>query len=415
MGNCGSTEETKVENESNPQSAPSYLKAITLQVAERNDIGKIVGRNALNFEATTPINQKHDVFNVGKAVKVFGTVLPGLDPYGGEKKCQDNYSYTFLDDMLLCGLFDGHGPVGEQVSAFSASYIQDYFKKNLENFKENPKESLTQMLEQCDEDLKSTDIKSELSGTTACIILLTKTLIHTACLGDSRAILATASEITPELPPPANKFCRHWPVLRKIKAIALTNDQKPNHEEEYLRIRQAGGRVEKMADVMGNTMGPYRVWEANSDKPGLAMSRSIGDGVAKKVGVIATPVYHNFTLYPESDLYIIMASDGVWDVMENQEVVNFVEKFRECCEISGLTSEFPALPQNSSISRLVCEEARFRWYGLIEAEDVNIDDISCIVVDISSNMQDFRSSKHVRKVQMFQSIAVPSESQGQGT
>ena len=415
MGNCGSSEESKTEASPSAPSTVEYHKHITLQVAERNDIGKIIARNALSFEATSSTENRHEVFHLEKPVKVYGTIVPGLDPYGGEKKCQDNYSFNFIDDMLLCGLFDGHGPVGEQVSAFSAKYVQEYFRLHVEDFKQQPKETLVHMLEQCDEDLNTTDIKAELSGTTACVVLLTKSLIHTACLGDSRAVLATASEITPELPPPANKFCRNWQVLRKVKAIALTNDQKPNHEEEYLRIRQAGGRVERMADMMGNSLGPYRVWEANSDKPGLAMSRSIGDKVAKKIGVIATPVYHNFTLYPESDLYIIMGSDGIWDVMESQEVVNFVEKFKEPCSISNLSSEYPAIPQNSSISRLLCEEARYRWFGLIESEDVNIDDISSVIIDISSNLQDLRTSKQIRRVQVFQSIAVPSDSPSGGS
>lgn len=377
-------------------------------MAERNNAGKIISRSPLSFEATSPICLKDDLFVVGKNVRVYGCVLPGLDPYGNEKKCQDNYSYLFINDMLLCGLFDGHGPVGEQVSAYSAEYLQNYFKKHHNEFADHPKEALIQLLEKCDASLKETNINFELSGTTAVVLLLTKNFLHTASLGDSRAILATSSENELELPQPLNKFCRNWKVLKKIKPIALTTDQKPNHEEEFMRIREAGGRVEKLMDVMGNLIGPYRVWEANSDKPGLAMSRSIGDNVAKKVGVISTPVYHKFTLYPESDQFIVMGSDGIWDVMENSEVINFVEKFKERCEISMNTDLYPAVTQNSSISRLLCEEARYRWFGLIESEDVNIDDISSIVIDISGKTNEMRISKDARRIQAFQSIAIPS-------
>jgi serine/threonine protein phosphatase PrpC len=379
-----------------------------LQVGERNNAGKIIARTPLSFDATSPIWLNEDTFVVGKKIRVFGSVLPGLDPYGNEKKCQDNYSYLLIDDMLLCGLFDGHGPVGEQVSAYSAEYLKTYFQENYKEFSTHPKECLIQVLEKCDASLKDTKINYELSGTTAVVLLLTKTSIHTASLGDSRAILATLSENDIELPRPLNKFCRNWNVLKKLKAIALTNDQKPNHEEEFLRIREAGGRVERLTDVMGNSLGPYRVWEADSDKPGLAMSRSIGDNVAKKVGVISTPVYHKFTLYPESDQFIVMGSDGIWDVMENSEVINFVEKFKERCELSMNTDLYPAVTQNSSISRMLCEEARYRWYGLIEAEDVNIDDISCIVVDVSGKTNEARISKDARRIQAFQSIAIPS-------
>ena len=41
------------------------------------------------------------------------------------------------------------------------------------------------------------------------------------------------------------------------------------------------------------------------------MSRSVGDAVAKTVGVIATPAYHCFTLVEDKDKYIILASDGI--------------------------------------------------------------------------------------------------------
>ena len=37
---------------------------------------------------------------------------------------------------------------------------------------------------------------------------------------------------------------------------------------------------------------------------------------------------------------------------------------------------------NTCISQIVCEEARMRWYTIVEEEDVMIDDISCIVLEI---------------------------------
>ena len=49
-----------------------------------------------------------------------------------------------------------------------------------------------------------------------------------------------------------------------------------------------------MADSLGNRIGPFRVWEMNRDTPGLAMSRSIGDGAGRKLGVISTPIVNSF-------------------------------------------------------------------------------------------------------------------------
>lgn len=60
-----------------------------------------------------------------------------------------------------------------------------------------------------------------------------------------------------------------------------------------------------------------RVWRADEDTPGLAMSRSIGDTIAADIGVIATPVTSAYEHIWGNDYFVVAASDGVWDVMEN--------------------------------------------------------------------------------------------------
>lgn len=79
-------------------------------------------------------------------------------------------------------------------------------------------------------------------------------------------------------------------------------------------------------------LGPPRVWVLNQTYPGLAMSRSLGDVLAKKAGVIAEPEISCFTYDPEGNplhrglipKWIVMASDGVWDVMSNEQVAHFL-------------------------------------------------------------------------------------------
>ena len=74
---------------------------------------------------------------------------------------------------------------------------------------------------------------------------------------------------------------------------------------------------------------PFRVWSPVVDLPGLAMSRSIGDGMAKGLGVIAEPEIKIFYTTPESKLaFIALASDGIWDVIDSNELMHLFLKLK---------------------------------------------------------------------------------------
>ena len=81
-----------------------------------------------------------------------------------------------------------------------------------------------------------------------------------------------------------------------------------------MRILASGGRIDSYRDPHNNPLGPLRVWMKNDDIPGLAMTRSFGDGVAARVGVNAEPEIFDFDLMSD-DKVIILASDGVWEFM----------------------------------------------------------------------------------------------------
>jgi serine/threonine protein phosphatase PrpC len=58
------------------------------------------------------------------------------------------------------------------------------------------------------------------------------------------------------------------------------------------------------------------------------MSRSIGDRIGKQIGVIAEPIVTQHVLDDQNEFFLAAASDGVWDVMENLAVVDFIENWR---------------------------------------------------------------------------------------
>lgn len=406
MGNCCRPRIQYLED-------PDYKQHAELRIIERDRMGSFVSRTLVSFGLSAPIDQQLQVIDLLKSkILASGCVIPGLDPRGEvDKDCQDSFAFISIDNQFLAILFDGHGKDGRRVSLFCRDFMKKYFEKNSEAFEQDPKIAIDDMVDQCDYDLASSGIESNLSGTTAVIILLNSLGLHAGSVGDSRAVLASIPKDNslsfPEYR--SSQFRRIVQPSRNLNALPLTVDQKPNHEEELRRIKSAGGVVEKLADEMGRPVGPYRVWKKKGNLPGLAMSRSIGDRIAHDIGVISTPIFHSFTFYPNFDQFIVIASDGVWDVMDNFEVTNFVEKFRKNSQ--GNSMNYPARLSNSTIARLLCEEARFRWFGVIEEEDVMIDDISCIVIELSSFETVKGSDRGIvedRKVNKFKSIVIDS-------
>lgn len=225
---------------------------------------------------------------------------------------------------------------------------------------------------------------------------ITQDTIYSGSVGDSRAVLGTTE--LPEILPVPNSILADKQILQairdrrnsnpdtKIWPLQLTKDQKPHDLEEKKRIEQSGGRVQRLLDEFGKRIGPYRVWDKSGNYPGLAMSRSLGDLAAKRIGVTSKPVCTTYLLNKESDLFLIIASDGLWDAMDNEDVVNFVECFRRKSSSNIITLKDPEVNLNNScISHLLAEEARLRWLSIVEEEDVAIDDITCVVIEIQAS------------------------------
>jgi len=113
---------------------------------------------------------------------------------------------------------------------------------------------------------------------------------------------------------------------------------------------------------------PARCFQFKDDPrqgPGLCISRSLGDCGANACGVIPNPevVEHNIT--PE-DEYLIIASDGVWEFVENDEAIRWVHKLRTLGKSAKEATR--ALIAKASVYWLRAEEGAYR------------DDITAIVV-----------------------------------
>lgn len=130
--------------------------------------------------------------------------------------------------------------------------------------------------------------------------------------GDSRAIIVSKSSNG----------------TNELIVKAVSRDHKPNETDEAKRIVKVGGRIEAFQDYDGKPIGPLRVWRKDEDLPGLAMTRSFGDGCAQIAGVIPNAETFEFELTP-ADMFIVMASDGVWEFMSNDYVAQIVAPYYE--------------------------------------------------------------------------------------
>lgn len=176
----------------------------------------------------------------------------------------------------------------------------------MEKSKGDYKAVLTNAYKSVTKEVCSTTIDCSFSGTTLVSTLIVGNKIYCANVGDSRAVLARKPQ-----------GAKKWVVDE------LSHDHKPDLPKEKARIEKQGGRVEPLLDEYDNAFGPPRVWLKDEDIPGLAMSRSIGDQVAARVGVTAEPEIIEATFSSE-DKYILLASDGIWEFISNEEVIHVV-------------------------------------------------------------------------------------------
>jgi serine/threonine protein phosphatase PrpC len=122
--------------------------------------------------------------------------------------------------------------------------------------------------------------------------------------------------------------CRAVLCRRGGAVIRLTSDHKPDRPDEKARIERAGGFV-------GVFSGIARVFSAagaglaveSEISTFLAVSRAFGDRSLKTPGALVScePEIRRYGLDAD-DLFIIMACDGIWDVLSDEEAVSIAQR-----------------------------------------------------------------------------------------
>ncbi|KAF7148996.1 hypothetical protein RHSIM_Rhsim03G0200600 [Rhododendron simsii] len=221
---------------------------------------------------------------VGK-VSEDGKLSCGYSSFRGKRASMEDFfdlKTAKIDGETVCmfGIFDGHG------GSRAAEFLQEHLFENLmkhPQFLTNTKLAISETYQQTDADfLDSEKDTYRDDGSTASTAVLVGSHLYVANVGDSRTVISKAGT-----------------------AIPLSEDHKPNRSDERKRIESAGGVV--------MWAGTWRVGGV------LAMSRAFGNRMLKQF-VVAEPEIQDLEIDEEFEL-LVLASDGLWDVVPNEDAV----------------------------------------------------------------------------------------------
>ncbi|KAI3799871.1 hypothetical protein L1987_35176 [Smallanthus sonchifolius] len=266
------------------------------------------------------------------------------------------------DDLHFYGVYDGHGC--SHVAMKCKDRMHEIVKEEVENCEKSIEwtETMVRSFSRMDKDVtelsssaSSSTCRCELQtpqrdavGSTAVVAVVAPDKIVVSNCGDSRAVL-----------------CRNG------VAIPLSTDHKPDRPDELKRIEEAGGRV--------------IYWDGARVLGVLAMSRAIGDNYLKPY-VIPEPEV-TITERTADDECLILASDGLWDVVSNDVA----------CSVASMclnSQEVPSPPRSpgsalnvarGESSDKACSDASILLTKLALARR-STDNVSVLVVDLRRNL-----------------------------
>lgn len=195
------------------------------------------------------------------------------------------------ENLSYFAVFDGHG--GPTCSNYCANHLLDCVL-NVEGFDANMPTAIERGFLQFDDYLRKLDDLKETSGTTALCVFISEDKYFVANCGDSRAVL--------------------W---RNNARVFATQDHKPNLISEKLRINAAGGIVQNGRISWGHRS--------------LGVSRALGDFELKKQSdkdqlhqILSSQPDVYVQQKDDNDEFMILASDGVWDVITDEALCQYV-------------------------------------------------------------------------------------------
>ena len=287
-------------------------------IIENNNINNNINNNKINNNINNEVNNQINNQITIETPPYISQAIYVHPNTQYRQQMEDFHKFVILSfqnfRIAYFSIFDGHG--GNQVSIFLRDFFHQYLLQELKTFsfsndselnKKNIISSINNSFEKIDKDIiENKNFKNEI-GSTGTIILLYRDpnnplqrVIICANVGDSKGY-----------------------IINKNNINQITKDHNCKDENEVTRIKNNKGLV-----FQGRVFGS------------LMLTRSFGDKELKEYGVLSTPdIFSN--LINDNDLYAIIGSDGVWDVISQEDLFELSKEkksSKELCQKIVITS-----------------------------------------------------------------------------
>jgi serine/threonine protein phosphatase PrpC len=257
--------------------------------------------------------------------------------------------YFISEDLTFFAVYDGHG--GARVADACHANLYSLFI----NAGKPPGPGLEEAFVKISDQVLA-DKRLEFEGSTAVVVHVGAEKYTSGNVGDSRAILC-----------------------RGNLAVNLTTDHKPDGPSEKARIEKLGGSV-RWHGYLGPDRLPVQGMGAYRINGNLAVSRAIGDALERPF-VSSAPDICEFDKQ-DDDKFILLASDGLWDVMSSQEVCDFVKQIM-AGSMRGGGSRAPGNVKDRGLIRALIETRREKMAHYLVEEALrrgSSDNITCVCI-----------------------------------
>lgn len=280
---------------------------------------------------------------------------------------QEQHTVDTRRSVAFFAIFDGHG--GGEAASFAQNHLWDLLKRQRGFWSQDHEEVCAAlrkgfvachhaMWKKLPEWPKTLTGLPSTSGTTASVVVIRGRHMYVAHVGDSAVVVGEKDD--PKM---------------GLEALEITQDHKPELPKEKERIEQLGGSVVKKSGVNRVVWkrprlthnGPVRRSTVIDQIPFLAVARALGDlwsydFYSGEFVVSPEPDTTVLTLDPKRHRYIILGSDGLWNMMPPRDAVRMCKSHDELVGPKGM----------SCATRLGCTALLFWKQRMLRADNTTV-------------------------------------------